>query len=563
MNKSSQIAVIIYFIIFLVIGINIYDDYGVPWDEGIQNKAALINVFYINELTGYKIFSREKVSNIIQQTNKAEKILSLEKSDDKNYGVINELILLTPTFILQTFNNPRKVLLTRHFMTFLIFWVSAIYFYLIIFMLYKNRIASLFGVTALILSPRIFAEAFYNSKDLILLSFFVIAVYYSIKFFENKKLIWAFAAGFTCALAIDIRIVATIIPVSVIFIFIFNLIIQRKNIPLKPELIRLSTFLLVTLVSIYLFWPYLWANPFGRFFESWMVMSKFGHHPNLLYMGEIINAGNLPWHYPIVWILITTPIIYSCLVIAGVIKFLYNSKSKIFTIGHDSNYASKLLFFTISIGSLVAIIVLHSTLYNGWRQIYFIYPFLLLSGFDFCFCLFQVLSKKKILKKIYVASILFVFLIVTKDIFSMHPHQMIYFNRVVNKNIENNFEKDYWGLSLRDGLDWLMKNAKTPIIIYNEPFNPVKGSSRIFDEQQKQKLIFENDFNKSKYLLTNEVLLLYNTKNMMKYYNMSDAQLLYSKYINGLKIYSIYKLNSNNRILQNPKFKFVTNKRDF
>ena len=44
------------------------------------------------------------------------------------------------------------------------------------------------GTTFLLLSPRIFADSFYNNKDIIFLSFFIINIYTAINFFEKQKI---------------------------------------------------------------------------------------------------------------------------------------------------------------------------------------------------------------------------------------------------------------------------------------------------------------------------------------------------------------------------------------
>ena len=97
-----------------------------------------------------------------------------------------------------------------------------------------------------------------------------------------------------------------------------------------------------------------------------------------------------------------------------------------------------------------------------------------------------------------------------------HPLQMLYFNKLANNHIEKNFEKDYWGLSYRTSLEWLAENVNEPVILYIEGYNPIQGSTRILKPEQKRKLLFNHDFYKSEYLITNEVLFLYNTENMMK-----------------------------------------------
>ena len=49
---------------------------------------------------------------------------------------------------------------------------------------------------------------------------------------------------------------------------------------------------------------------------------------------------------------------------------------------------NQLMYFFCFFGSIISVIILHSVLYNGWRQMYFIYPsFILLAIYGISFIL--------------------------------------------------------------------------------------------------------------------------------------------------------------------------------
>ena len=60
---------------------------------------------------------------------------------------------------------------------------------------FVGRLGSLF----LILSPRIFAHSFYNSKDLAFLSFFIISIYTMVRYLEEKTLASIFSTPLPAA----------------------------------------------------------------------------------------------------------------------------------------------------------------------------------------------------------------------------------------------------------------------------------------------------------------------------------------------------------------------------
>ena len=118
-------------------------------------------------------------------------------------------------------NDSRNYFLMRHLINFLIFFISCICFYLLLSRRFTFKFAIL-GLIFFILSPRIFADSFYNMKDIIFLSFFTISIFFAIKFLNYPSYKYAFLSSLTCALAIDVRIVGIITPFIIIFFFFFN-----------------------------------------------------------------------------------------------------------------------------------------------------------------------------------------------------------------------------------------------------------------------------------------------------------------------------------------------------
>ena len=93
-----------------------------------------------------------------------------------------------------------------------------------------------------------------------------------------------------------------------------------------------------------------------------------------------------------VWIAVTTPISYILLFILGLILFARRLIKRILKINENSIYNDlwrgdkekvDVLFFLNFLVPLITIIVLHSSLYTGWRHIFFIYPSLVFFIFNF------------------------------------------------------------------------------------------------------------------------------------------------------------------------------------
>ena len=71
----------------------------------------------------------------------------------------------------------------------------------------------------MILSPRIFADSFYNNKDLIFLSLFIISIYFTVNFINQITYANSFFAALTCAFATDVRIIGIIAPLIILLFF--------------------------------------------------------------------------------------------------------------------------------------------------------------------------------------------------------------------------------------------------------------------------------------------------------------------------------------------------------
>ena len=102
----------------------------------------------------------------------------------------------------------------------------------------------------LFLSPRIFANSFYNPNDLIFMCFCIFAIFFSLKFFKKPNFLNAFLFSLFVANAINMRIMAVIIPMILFFVIFIYLNINNDLFKkyLKP---CLSIFIFLPLLYIH------------------------------------------------------------------------------------------------------------------------------------------------------------------------------------------------------------------------------------------------------------------------------------------------------------------------
>ena len=223
--------IIVFFFSYLFIGFNIYKDYGISFDEETNRLYGLINGNYIlknflNENFYDKIFSEVTQSKFPDKINIKDPT-NLHDFFDKAYGAFFELPLATLEVILNI-KDDREVFLFRHLITFIFFWFSLIYFYLLLKKIFNNDIISFFGVILLIIHPRIFANSFYNSKDIIFLGLFVIANYYGFSLIHKKKIKNIILFCFFSAGLINLRLFGAIVPITIFINFFINNYKKKK-----------------------------------------------------------------------------------------------------------------------------------------------------------------------------------------------------------------------------------------------------------------------------------------------------------------------------------------------
>ncbi|MFQ5952552.1 MAG: STT3 domain-containing protein, partial [Candidatus Omnitrophota bacterium] len=267
-----RIIVISFFLVFLCVGLIAFKDYGISWDELVSRNNGLLTYKYVfegdQELLTYR---------------------------DRYYGTAFETLLLMIEKAIG-FDDPRGIFLFRHLATFLLFYASVIFFYFLCKYRFRDWKMGLLGALFLVLSPRIFAHSFYNSKDLAFLFIFIISVFSLVKYLEKKSFLRAVLHAFICAFLIDTRILGILIPGFTVLFFAFDLFMDKDEKKAKA-LITFSVYVVMLVSFTVLFWPVLWISPVRQFITAFKQMSRFHFWSTVLYLGEYIKAKNLPWHY--------------------------------------------------------------------------------------------------------------------------------------------------------------------------------------------------------------------------------------------------------------------------
>lgn len=411
-------------------------DFGVTWDEDVQRMHGLVSSKYISNLIGYDCTFSESVDD-------------LHEHIGRHYGVLTQL----PAIVIERLfdiNTPYGYYYLRHYIIFGLYCLGLLFFIKSLQLRFTNPVIVFCGALVFILSPRILGHAFFNPKDITLLAFYAIGLFTHLQYIKNPNLKSAFWHGLVCALAINARITGLVLPVLSFVFFTIDYLVYRKtnfNKWLLQILVFTSSFIVFTIAL----WPYLWENPWANFWEAFEIMKIFKWDGDVLIWNEFIKASKLPWYYIPSWILISVPPVYLLLGFLGGVLTLYRFVQ---TLKHKTHFflLTDLTMGAFFIAPICAVIILNSTLYDGWRHLFFVYAplaFLAAIGIEKAIQIFNRLkSRARYLIPIVIG---IQFLLMLGFIVKYHPHQHTYFNPIAG-NVFTRFDVEYWGASYKDAM---------------------------------------------------------------------------------------------------------------
>ncbi len=356
-------------------------------------------------------------------------------------------------------SNSGILLLSKHPVVFLMFLISGIFFFKILYLITKNSYFSYLGTFLYIFYPYLLGHSFFNLKDIPFLSAWLVCTYLSFKiiniyidknFFSLK---YVFLLSIFTAFLISVRISGILIFLQfLITLIIFFLVYSIQREKLKSFILTILFYVFFTSLFIISLYPISWTNPL-ELLNAIKFMSNHYNDVCTMTLGKCIESKNLDPIYIPTWLILKLPIF----ILLGLIlipftekKIMNNSENKIF-FGSLLSSAFIIPFF---------LIFNKVPLYNEIRQILFIVPIFFLLGLVSIYYFFK--------KKIYIFLTFFLFFFIYENI-KMFPYQYTWFNLPTRfLDIEKNFELDYWSISGKNLAHSLKKvgiNESTCIVV--------------------------------------------------------------------------------------------------
>jgi hypothetical protein len=515
----------------VLVGIAVHRDYGVPVDERQLRHYGGLVAAYVNETLGHAVVPPVDVGRMTR----------LPEYHDRDHGSVVEVLLVAVEGALGL-GFPES-LFARHLTVFLLFCVGVVFVYRTLARRHGRWEAGLAGAAFMVLSPRLFADAFYNSKDVPFLAAYAAALYTALGFAERPGVTTALAHALTSALAIAIRMPGLVVPALTAIAVALRLVsIPRTERRLGAVGLALALYALATLALVVLFFPTLWEQPLANALYTIRRLGRFPWSSEVLYRGVPVKASALPWHYLPLWMLITIPPAYTFGFALGAVALVAGRLRRGVLAPLVAAERQDAFFLLAIVVPLVAVILGRSTVYDGWRHVYFVYaPFVCLAVSGYAALAAGVRDRPIV--RLAVFGLLGVACVATAlTTVRLHPYEMVYFNAAAGPDAGRRFDGDYWGLSYRRGLEEVLRAAgpegEVSVVLDGES---VLGNRLILPPRDRERIVWAPPAS-ARYFVTTHRETLYDRAAFRRKYGLTDAQETWSLVVGRTHVLSVYRL---------------------
>ena len=470
--------------LFAVVGVAIVDDYGVHWDEIDQRNQTIATGDYI-------------------ATGDMSGLPNPEDIVYRYYGKAFEFVLLLAERALGL-QDSRHIYLTRHLITHLFFIAGGFACGMLAYRMVGSRWIALLAMLMFLLHPRLYAHSFFNVKDIPFAAVLLIALYLTHRAFRKDTLGAFLLCGIGVGLAINLRVFALLLPPMILAMRGLDLW-QASRGERKRIIASVGIFAAAALAIPYVIHPYYWENPL-RFIEGLRAVSQ---HPTIvdnLFMGEIYPSYAVPWNYIPVWFAISAPPVALTLGALGAAAVCWQGIAHPLAALRDRETLFRIMLICYFALPVVAVIALHASVYNGWRQMFFLWaPFCLLAAIGL-----RALASDGVgewvrggvaarlprwvrggaLRRALAFGCAGVGLVTTLTAMAaLHPHQQVYFNALVDTNtpgaLAKRYDMDYWRVAQRQSLEHLVERYPDDTLrVWNK-----KASDRILPQYDRERIL--------------------------------------------------------------------------
>ena len=435
-NENTPITMLL--ILCLAIGVFTVKDYGESWDESL--------------IFGYADYSIQAYQHILHPQDLQPFVRDLDY-----YGPAYFVLADISSGLIEKLVPSLSFIAAWHFVYFCTFLVGVLVLYLFSKRWMSNWAA--FGVALLFATqPLMWGHSFINPKDTPFMVFFLTSVYLGFQMVDaaasDSNWKWLIPAGIILGLTISMRVIGPLAGALVLLYAVLKS--PRKIITTFPYYFSIAG------AITYLTWPYLWKAPISNFFESLKIMSRFPYDGQVLFMGKLYSANQLPRAYfpTLLGLQLTEPALI-LIVIGSALSLWFFIKGK--------NRDLELLFVGWFLAPAAWIVLSRGALYDNARQLLFLWPPLfILAGMG--------IDRLMTVFKLPVLNAVLLIAVALPGIYAciqLHPYEYIYYNSLIGgvRGANRKFELDYWNTSIKESMQYINENAvqgSTVMIIGNK-----------------------------------------------------------------------------------------------
>ena len=488
-------------------GLANFRDYGLSWDEPL---------FYdYGESLGYAY----NPVNWFSPDFDLSKSYGSSGDDHKNRGPAYLVLARTPVGLLESLGVDSAS--AWHLVNFLTFLLG-VYFVYRLSLRWMGEWAS-FGAAALFSTqPLLWGHAFINPKDMPFLVFFTGALLFGFEMAdaindEKKSVKRKFGsvalAAFFLGIATSIRILAPLAGILAGIYALTQYVARSKQASprLKPFILHLSSFILLSILFMLASWPYLWESPVKNFFQVFLFMSENPTGLQVLFNGEIYRAFELPRHYLPTLLAITLSEPVWPLFIFGLGTAIWKtiiplrnrlptSDSRPPTPNHQLPTDYWLTLTAFLIPSLY-VIALRPPMYDGFRHFLFILPpIFVTAGLGFQSILNGLERiRPQTTSRLCVGIICIILVVNIVPAANLHPFEYTYYNSLVGGTggAFRIYETDYWLTCYKQAVEQVNMLGPANLFVHRETYIATTYAANglnVFEERGNLKNIRSGDY---------------------------------------------------------------------
>jgi hypothetical protein len=464
--KSAYLKIVAAIAAIAITGVSTVGHYGTSWDEGTEISTVKYNFELIAK--GREIPKDLKYYGVLFNFT-AEVAYQVREvfRQGVNYNPLQDQTLEEgDRAVPQAIYERLKV---KHPLTFFVSLLAYV------------AVAGMVGILAgwdyawiapilLVLFPRFWGHRFFNPKDIPFAATFTLATWLGayliqtylqtpsepIKLKKNPIALYSLLYGVLVGLVTGTRIGGFFL---LFFLALTHFLVGLGRGNLYARVFRFWPFYLLTesawAIVTTLIHPTSWSNPTVWFLETLQYLSKHAWPGKNLFAGQSIAATEIPWFYLPQWFHITIPVVFQIAFILGLIFLALNYKKL------NALQQACAILVLLQIFFLPGIAILkQSAIYNAERQFLFVLPGIAAISTTAFLWIYQKIPRKVV--RFFAITLFLVFLSpVAIDMVKIHPYEYVYFNRLAGglSKTYGQYDQDYWGVSLREGMEWINQNA--------------------------------------------------------------------------------------------------------